>query len=105
MSGEPVVAGAVHGLYLPENYGPIGAGADAVAIGSATVAGPQGSAGRGVASQPYAAESTIAWGRGAVHPGASAREPGKKPRRADWRARASGERLSKDAPFSIAYDF
>jgi hypothetical protein len=58
----------LHGLYFPENYGRIGAGADAVAIGSATAAARAAGGGVVVLSQPYAVESTISVTAGdAVH--------------------------------------
>jgi hypothetical protein len=58
----------MHGLYFPESYGRIGAGADAVAIGSAIAAARAGGGGVVVLSQPYAVESTISVAAGsAVH--------------------------------------
>jgi hypothetical protein len=58
----------VHGLYSPENYGRIGAGADAAAINAAVAAARAAGGGVVVLSQPYAIESTISVTTGpAVH--------------------------------------
>jgi len=49
----------VRGLYCPERYGPIGAGADARAINAAVAAAQAVGGGMVVLSQPYAIEATI----------------------------------------------
>ncbi len=68
MSEEAATVPAVRGLYSPESYGRIGAGADAAAINAAVAAAQAAGGGVVVLSQPYAVESTIAVAAGpAVH--------------------------------------
>ena len=59
MTNPASADGAVRGMYVPEHYGPVGAGADAVAINAAVAAARAAGGGMVVLSQPYAIESTI----------------------------------------------
>jgi hypothetical protein len=59
MASPASAAPAVRGMYFPERYGPIGSGADAVAINAAVAAAQAAGGGLIVLSQPYAIESTI----------------------------------------------
>ena len=58
-SATAAAAAAVRGMYFPERYGPIGSGADAVAINAAVAAAQAAGGGLIVLSQPYAVEATI----------------------------------------------
>jgi hypothetical protein len=68
MTAPAVTGVAVPGLYCPEQYGPIGAGLDAMAINGAVAAAQAAGGGMIVLSQSYLIEATISVATGpAVH--------------------------------------